>query len=157
MRRLTFFTNDKAFQGITTEIPEERIDDKTGLLPSQNPFAVKGGDGQIAPVPKEFITAVDEDEDDVISYIKNMGGKNGIPGLTVKRYGSNDSFSLAFDGAKNKDGTAKVKIFTADPKFGGTEKRAQEIWTWLHENWKRSSSVSSNYSGSAADIVAEIN
>jgi len=30
----------------------------------------------------------------------------------------------------------KWKKFQADPKFGGTEDRAFEIWKWLWKNYK---------------------
>ena len=51
----------------------------------------------------------------------------------------------------------KTKLFTTDPSFSDDTEGAQEIWNWLHENFSGENVKSSNYSGSAADIVAEIN
>jgi len=133
------FTNDARYKSIQTTV-EQEIDLKTGLTNFDNPF----GDGtdKIATLPSNFIKAVGKDDLKVKEYLDNMK----ITGLKVKASGfGSDSVVLKLGG--------KSKVFVVDTSFTDDEDRASEIWKWLHANW---SVGKSNYSGSAADIIAEV-
>tara|TARA_R100001163_G_C5061890_1_gene198832 strand:- start:200 stop:1948 length:1749 start_codon:yes stop_codon:yes gene_type:complete len=140
MRDDVFQTDFPAFDNIITEPEAEKIDHSTGKTASQNPFG--DGAGEIAKLPSDFIKAVGNDDLKVKEYLDNMK----IPGLNVKASGfGSDSIVLSLGG--------KTKVFIVDTNFTDDEDRASEIWSWLHANWSPSKS---NYSGSAAEIVAGI-
>jgi len=133
------FTNDSRYKNIQTTV-EQEVNLKTGLTSFDNPF----GDGtdKIANLPSDFTKAVGKDDLKVKEYLDNMD----IKGLEVKASGfGSDSVTLNLGG--------KSKTFIVDTNFTDDEDRASEIWKWLHTNWSASGS---NYSGSAADIVAGI-
>ena len=143
MRDKIFITDEPGFDNITTKPKEKKIDHDTCLLPSQNPFEEKNNEGQIAPLPEDFVEAVGYDENNVMEYLR----QKKVKGLVMSRAVSNDGFYVGFEGEKTKAGNVKRKLFTADPNVTFDKTRAQEIWTWLHENWKSSDSggVGSKY------------
>jgi|10_taG_2_1085330.scaffolds.fasta_scaffold08353_4 hypothetical protein len=106
--------------GIQPTLITYTVGDDTG----ENPFA--GSKPNILrALPKAFVNAVDEDEDNIIDYLTDMN----VLGLEMERIKGNDAFRLRYAGGK-------WKKFQADPKFGGTEDRAFEIWKWLWKNYK---------------------
>ena len=52
----------------------------------------------------------------------------------MERAKGNDAFRLRYAGGE-------WKKFQADPKFGGTEDRANEIWKWLFDNWVETETI----------------
>jgi len=141
MARDVFSVDDPIFTSIVTEKEPERIDDKTGLTSGDNPFG-DAGTGEVAVVPDKFIKAVGNDDKKVVEYLKTMK----VPGLKIKGAGyGTDNIVLEINDKK--------KVFIVDPNWEDDDVRATEIWQWLYSNWSASESV---YSGSAADIVAEI-
>ena len=106
--------------GIQPALITYTVDDYTG----ENPFAGKTSE-DLKPLPSAFVDAVDEDEVNIINYLKDMN----VPGLEMERTKGNDAFRLRYAGGK-------WKKFQADPKFGGTKARAQKIWKWLYDNYK---------------------
>ena len=172
MAKEVFSVDDPIFTSIVTEREEQVPDDVTGLLPSENPFADKQAtaEGQPKPktVPNDFVTAFGKDfasDNAVVKYLKGMN----VAGLVVGNYQGggdldypdNDNRKLVEPISAYDDIiitlNGKTKLFTTDPSFSDDTKGAQEIWNWLHENFSGENVKSSNYSGSAADIVAEIN
>ena len=54
------------------------------------------------------------------------------PGMKIDtNISGNDTFRIIMP-----DGTT-TKVFQADPKFGGTRERAQEVWDWINSNYKK--------------------
>ena len=84
-------------------------------------------------VPQDLIDAIDNDEKDVVQYFKN--NPSLYPGIKVERTtgddpeDGNDTFRITMPG---NDGNSKV--FEADPRFGGTTKRARQILNWINSN-----------------------
>ena len=115
-----FFTSLPQFRNLeTVKSNKVKLDNKGDELPTAvsdlNPFDTK-------KIPKDFITAVGKDDNDVISYINNL------PNYSAKESGNLDTVIV-------KAPNGKVKTFTVDPNIATDEDRAKEIWNWMKDNY----------------------
>ena len=89
-----------------------------------NPFGTKSA----LQAPEEVITAMDggygDDAQANIDAIKPLLEGSGY---SIK-IGGRDRVTIT--------GHGKTKTFVVDPTSGNDKKRANEIWSWLHKNWK---------------------